>query len=166
MPLVRHGAERLGEHCQGVHAQGRFPCFGDERLAFHPHEIAQVEQLENLVSLGPDFFGVDENLDAPRRIGQIEKVALAHVPVRGDPAGHPFAIPLCKAGADFFDGTRQIKALPKRRDSLFAQGEHLLAADFKQGMSLFHIGKPPLNQPKRAKSMRALWLRRSSNEQK
>ncbi len=88
MPLVGQRAERLREHGEIFHADRGLAGARDERLALDANEVAKVEVLEDRERLVADLLRVNENLDAPRRVGHVEELALAHVAVRGNAAGH------------------------------------------------------------------------------
>ena len=62
---------------------------GDERFPGHAHPIAQVQALvEEITHFLWCHFGVEETLDAPVDIRDIEKLRFPHVPPSGNASGH------------------------------------------------------------------------------
>src|SRR5205814_3950095 len=101
--------------------QSRLARFRDKTSAFNPDEIAKVEQLENFHPLSADFFFVKINLNPARRVSKIDKVALAHVSMGGDPPGGAQSLTFFEFLADFCDRARSFERTTEWLDALFAK---------------------------------------------
>ncbi len=121
MPLLRQRPQRFAEHAQGGDLQRRFAGLGDETSAFHPDEIAEIKQREDFHQLRADFLGLDVNLDAPARVAHIHEMALAHVAMRSDPAGHAQRHAFGKFRPHFRDVAVGLECAAERRHAALFQ---------------------------------------------
>ena len=85
MPFVGQGPQALGQHFKRCTFRRRLARLGEKATSLHSDEIPQVKQSENLHRLRAELLCLHINLNPPGCIAQIEKVALPHVAVRGDP---------------------------------------------------------------------------------
>ena len=146
MPLFRQRPQRFREHFELLDLQCRLAGFGQETFAFHADEIAQIEQLEKIDNLRANFFGVDVNLNPAGRVAKIDKVALAHVAVRGNAAGRAQGF----AFLEFFPDLRQVAACfeggPEGFHATRAQTFQFSAPLRDQFILVVHFSQPSLNR--------------------
>ena len=114
VPFFRQRPERFSEQLELVNLQRRLAGFGEETFAFDADEIAEIDELETLDHFRADFFRVDVNLDASRRIAQVDEMAFPHVAMRRDPAGGAQGCALGKFFSHLADGAGRFEAAPKR----------------------------------------------------
>ena len=138
MPFFRQRPQGLRQHFEPVHFQSLLAGLGEETTSFHPDEIAEIEQPENLHRLRPEFLCLHVNLDSPRRVAQIEKVTLAHVAMRRDPARCAKLRAFGKFRPHLLNRAARLKALAKRRHATSAQRLELLAPQRDQFILFVH----------------------------
>ena len=77
--------------------------------------------LKKIHQLRPELFRVHVNLDAPRRVAQIEKMTFAHVAMRGDAAGCAKDLAFLKLFAHVRNRSGCLKAAAKWLDAFRAK---------------------------------------------
>src|SRR4029077_220790 len=87
MSFFRQWPQRLGEQLECLSFYCRFATFGDKTCPFHANEIAYIEQPKKVEQFRANLLGVNVNLNPTGDVSQIEKMAFAHVAMRGDAAG-------------------------------------------------------------------------------
>src|SRR5205814_3705013 len=87
----------------------------------------------------PNLFCVEIDLEAARRVTQVEKVAFAHVAVRCDAAGDTKRFTFFESLAHFRDRAANIKAGAERRDAFRAQRFKFFSPERDQLAFVFHI---------------------------
>src|SRR5262249_33725587 len=105
----------------------------------HPYEIADVEQAKDLDQFRANPFCVDVNLNVPRGVAQVEKVAFAHVAMRRDAASDTTGFTFFKLLAHLRNRSANIKAGPKRIDAFRAQRLKFFPSERDQLVFIFHI---------------------------
>ena len=130
--LVGHRTERFREHGQALDFHRRFTDLSVEGLAADTDPVTEVEQLERLELIFRDTLGVDVALDAPLEIGDVEKVALAHIAVGGHAAGDRDFFPFSEVSAQGADLIADLEAPAEWVDPEGAQFLDLLLADVDQ----------------------------------
>ena len=138
MPFFRERPQGLRQHFEPVHFQSLLAGLGQEATSFHPDEIAKIKQPENLHRLRPEFLCLHINLDSPRRVAQIEKVTLAHVAMRRDPARCAKRRAFGEFRPHLLNRAARLKALTKRRHATSAQRLELLAPQRDQFILFVH----------------------------
>ena len=98
----------------------------------------KIKQPENLHRLRPEFLCLHINLDSPRRVAQIEKVTLAHVAMRRDPARCAELRAFGKFRPHLLNRAARLKALAKRRHATSAQRLEFLAPQRDQFILFVH----------------------------
>src|SRR3954468_2777776 len=81
VPFFRQGPERFREQLELVHLERRLAGLGEKAIALDADEIAEIDEFKQFDDLRTDFFCVEVNLDPPRRIPHIDKMAFPHVAV-------------------------------------------------------------------------------------
>ena len=122
----------LGFYC-------RFAAFGDKTCPFHPDEIADVQQTKKLEQFRTNLPCVDVDLNSARDVTQIEKVAFAHVAMRGDAAGDTSDFIFFKLLAYLRDRAANLKASAERLDAFRAQCFKFFSPERDQLVFVFHI---------------------------
>ena len=84
---MRKRPEGFRQHLKFLHLQRRFAGLGQKTFPFDSDEIAEVEQREKIDNSVAGLPGIDVNLNAPGRVAKIDKVALAHIAMCGNPPG-------------------------------------------------------------------------------
>ncbi len=87
VPLLRQGPEALGQEGDGVAEDGQFARPGLEERPGDRDDVAEVEQAEALVGLGPDLVLADVGLQALAAVGDVEEGGPAHLADGQDAAG-------------------------------------------------------------------------------
>ena len=90
----------------------RFAAFGDKTCPFHANEIAYVEQPKKVEQFRANLLGVNVNLNPAGDVTQVEKMAFAHVAMRGDTAGDTTGFTFLKLLAHLRDRAANIKPVP------------------------------------------------------
>src|SRR4030081_2966318 len=114
MPFFRRRPKRLGQDFKFVHFQRRLAGLGQETSSFHANEIAEIEKIKNFPRLRADFFLMEISLDPAGRVSKIDKVALAHVAMRGDSAGGAKRVAFLEYFPDFSNRARRFEPATKR----------------------------------------------------
>src|SRR5439155_1181156 len=81
----RQRAQRLREQREALHPQGDLPGLGPEQRARHTDHIAEVEQLHDLVLLGPDGVDLEVNLNLAGPVLEVSEGRLAHGAQQDEP---------------------------------------------------------------------------------
>ncbi len=94
VPLLRGGPERLGERQELGGSEGQLPGLAPEERALHPHEVAQVGELEALELVTQRvLLDVDLKLAAP--VAELEECRLAEAAQGHHPAGDGVGLRRC-----------------------------------------------------------------------
>src|SRR5438552_3252839 len=134
MPFFWQGPQSFRQYPERADFHGWFPAFGKKACPLDADEIADVEQAKKLDQLRANFFCVNIDLNAPGGVAQVEKVAFAHIAVRGDAASHTKYVTLFKFFAHLRDGSARLKtgaewlnAFPAKGVEFFpSQGDQLV----------------------------------------
>src|SRR4030095_16063002 len=137
MPFLRKRQQRFGQQLKRAHFQCRFAAFGDEARSFYADEIAKIEQPKKIDQLRPDLFRVNVDLNAPRRVAQIEEMTFSHVAMRGDAAGCAKSLAFLKLFAHLRDRSGYLKAAAERLDAFRTKRVQFLAPE--RGSLIFFI---------------------------
>ncbi len=86
-----------------------------------------------------NLFRVNVNLNAAGGVAQVEKVAFAHVAMRGDAAGDTTGFTFFKLLAHLRDRAANIKAGAERFDAFRAQRLKFFSSERDQLVFVFHI---------------------------
>ena len=86
-----------------------------------------------------NLFGVNVNLNAAGDVTQVEKMAFAHVAMRGDAAGDTTRFTFFKLLAHLRDRAANIKAGAERLDAFRAQRLKFFSSERDQLVFVFHI---------------------------
>ncbi len=125
------------------HPDRGFPRLGGEKGPLHPHNIPQIEQLKHRQLPFRQSRFLDIDLQSPRSILQVQKLAFSHVPMGNDPARHPHAPSLLPTPPDLPCRFRSGKSRSKR---IHPQTPHLLqllsSRSQQRGEILAHRSKP------------------------
>jgi hypothetical protein len=140
MPFLRERPQRLRQHFEPVHFERRLAGLGEETTSLHPDEIAEIKQPKNLHRLRPEFLCLHVNLDASRRVAQVEKVTLPHVAMRRDPAGRAERCAFGKFFPQLGNRAARRKALAKGGHTAGAQRFEFLAPQRDQFILFLHAG--------------------------
>ena len=95
--------ERLAEKNEFFRLDRGLAGLGGEAFTLHPDEIADVEKPVNRHPFLTERLVLQINLHTSAVVTHVEKMALAHVPPRGDPAGQGNFAPFDKAGPHIAD---------------------------------------------------------------
>ena len=82
MPLLRHGEQRLAEELQPIGVNAEFARARAEEVAFHTHDVADVQQLEQGEILLADRVFLDVDLQALAgllHVGEPRQLFLRHI---------------------------------------------------------------------------------------
>ena len=115
------------------------PAFGDKTCPFHANEIAYVEQPKKVEQFRANLLGVNVNLNAAGDVTQVEKMAFAHVAMRGDAAGDTTGFTFFKLLAHLRDRAANIKAGAEWLDAFRAQCFKFFSPERDQLVFVFHI---------------------------
>ena len=154
MPLFRKRPQRFRKDFEFPNLQRWLAGLRQKTFAFHPNEIAEVEQLEKIDRLRANFFRMDVNLNPAGGVAQIDKVTFAHVAMRGNASRRAQSF----AFFEFFPDRRNIAAglerRAKRLDSALAQRFPIFRAAARSAhsrrpfaMDASVIGNCPKNSP-------------------
>ena len=135
--LFRQGQERLGQENKFGHRQGEFPGPGAKQRAGKPHDVAQVQALEQGEGLRADNLFLDVGLDAAGAVLEVAEGGLAELPEEHEAAGQTEGLVqgLKLVGGqgpelpeDLGDGVGRGKAVGKGLDALLPELRQLLQA--------------------------------------
>src|SRR5437867_9040863 len=116
MPFFRQWPQRFRQHCKFFRFQRLLAGLRQKTEALHSDQVAEIEQIENLHRLRADLFRMKVDLDAPGRVAKIDKVAFAHVAVRGDAASGAKCVALLQFRPDLRDVPADFESCTKRFD--------------------------------------------------
>ncbi|KAG0505260.1 MAG: hypothetical protein Udaeo_14120 [Candidatus Udaeobacter sp.] len=139
MPFFRQRPQRLGEQLECLGFYCRFAAFGDKTCSFHANEIANVQQTKKLEQFRTNLPCVDVDLNSARDVTQVEKVAFAHVAMRGDAAGDTSDFIFFKLLAHLRDRAANIKGGAEWFDASRAQRLKFFSSERDQLVFVFHI---------------------------
>src|SRR5882762_1192361 len=139
MPFFRERPQRLGEQLECLGFYRRFAAFGDKTCPFHANEIANVQQTKKLEQFRTNLPCVNVNLNATGDVTQVEKVAFAHVAMRGDAAGDTSDFIFFKLLAYLRDRVANIKGGAEWFDAFRAQHLKFFSSERDQLVFVFHI---------------------------
>ena len=87
MPLLGQRAQGFRKDGKSFHADGRLTGLRDEAIALHSDPVTDVQLFENGKCRFANFLGVNKDLQAAGKVGDVEKSAFPHVAMRGDSPG-------------------------------------------------------------------------------
>src|SRR5439155_21680303 len=120
--------------------------FGEETRSLEADEIAEVEQSKKIDQFGANFLRVNVNLNAPSRVAKIEKVALAHVAMRGDAAGGTKCVALFEFRPNLRDVAAGLESCAKRFDTSRAKLIQFFAPKRDQLILFLHLRRANVNR--------------------
>ena len=145
--LFRQGQEALGEENEVGHRQGELPGFGAKQRAGKPHDVAQVQALEQGEGLRAQHLFLDVGLEAAGAVLEVAEGGLAELPQEHEAAGQAEGLVQgLQLGAgqgpellqDLGDGVGGDKAVGKGLDALFPQLGEFLQALVADSIGLCH----------------------------
>src|SRR6266481_505682 len=139
MPFFRERAQRLRKQLERLDFYCRLPALSNKTCPFNTNEIADVQQAKKVDQFRANLFCMDVNLNPTGGVMQVEKVAFAHVAMRGDAAGDATLFTFFKLIAHLRDRFANIKTGPERFDAFRAQRLKFSEPEREQLVFLFHI---------------------------
>src|SRR6266702_4791560 len=85
----RQGAQRLGEEGAALDPDGDLAGLGAKQRPLHADHVAQIEQLHEVILLGPDGVDLEVDLNLPGAVLQVTERRLAHGAQQNEPPGEP-----------------------------------------------------------------------------
>src|ERR1051326_302298 len=82
----RQRAQRLGEQRKPLHPHGHFTGLGPEQRTLDADHVAQIEQFNDLVRLGPDVVDLEVDLNPARAILEMRERRLTHGAQQHEPS--------------------------------------------------------------------------------
>ncbi len=126
---------------KSAHFQCRLTGFSDKTCSLNANKIADIEQSEKIDKFGPDFPGMNVNLNAAGSVAKIEKMALAHVAMCGDASGGANDFAFFKVRADLGDVAASCESFPERFDALGTKRVEFFAPQRDQLILFVHPGE-------------------------
>ena len=140
MPFFRQRSECFRQHLKFRNLKCRFAGLGEKTFSFDTDEIAKIQQLEKIDSLGASGFGMNVNLDAAGGVAKIDKVAFPHVAMRRDAPGRPQRFAFLEFFAHLRHRTARLESYPtKWIDAFPSQRVKLFAAQRDQFIFFVHL---------------------------
>src|ERR1700675_1884755 len=139
VPFFGEGSQSFRQDLKFLSFQRRLTGFSEETRSLDADEIAEVEQRKKIDEFGANFLRVNVNLNAPGRVAKIEKVALAHVAMRGDSAGGTKCVALFESRSNLRDVAAGLESHAKRFDTARAKLIQVFAPERDQLIFFLHL---------------------------